>query len=320
VLIAQLATSGGVRAPIAHIANEVFVQLANELDAQGVSRKVSADMFGMALRAYIRKVRQLNESSNKRCRSLWKAVLDLLDQGEVMRRDDVLRRFPNEELLVRGILHDLTESGLVFCTGSGKLATYRAATEQELGRMRQFDSEEGTDELVWVLIYREGPLRFDELQKRCSRETQHLEQIVNRLVDSGRVQKQSQENGEYFSARDFRIPLNSPLGWEAAVFDHVQACVQTICSRLPDNRRSSDSRDNVGGSTYTYDIWPGHPMEFEVLNSLRNFRQSQSAIQLRVEAHNNEHGIPDDYNQVVVYGGQCILPRTARFDKEEANE
>jgi hypothetical protein len=34
-----------VRAPLAHVANQVFLDLANELEAQGVSRKVSADMF-----------------------------------------------------------------------------------------------------------------------------------------------------------------------------------------------------------------------------------------------------------------------------------
>ena len=56
VLIAQLATSGGIRAPLSHVANQVFVDLARELEEQGVSRKVSADMFGMALRAYIRDV------------------------------------------------------------------------------------------------------------------------------------------------------------------------------------------------------------------------------------------------------------------------
>jgi hypothetical protein len=48
VLIAQLATSGGARAPVAHIASQVFIDLAHELEAQGLSRKVSADMFGMA--------------------------------------------------------------------------------------------------------------------------------------------------------------------------------------------------------------------------------------------------------------------------------
>jgi hypothetical protein len=52
VLIAQLATSGGVRAPLAQLADRVFLDLARELDQQGISRKVSADMFGMALRSY----------------------------------------------------------------------------------------------------------------------------------------------------------------------------------------------------------------------------------------------------------------------------
>lgn len=58
VLIAKLAASS-VRAPLAHIANQVFLELANELSAQGISRKVSADMFGMALRSYRRRVQRI---------------------------------------------------------------------------------------------------------------------------------------------------------------------------------------------------------------------------------------------------------------------
>ena len=77
VLIAQLATSGGVRAPLAHVAGQVFVELARELEAQGVSRKVSADMFGMALRAYVRKVQRLSESTTFRGRSLWESTTSM---------------------------------------------------------------------------------------------------------------------------------------------------------------------------------------------------------------------------------------------------
>jgi hypothetical protein len=58
VLIAQLATAGGARAPLASVANQVFLDLARELDAQGVSRKVGADMFGLALRTYQRKLQR----------------------------------------------------------------------------------------------------------------------------------------------------------------------------------------------------------------------------------------------------------------------
>ena len=73
-LIAQLATAGGARTPLARIANQVFVELAEELEGQGLSRKVTADMFGISLRSYQRKVQRLRESrteqghrSGRRC-------------------------------------------------------------------------------------------------------------------------------------------------------------------------------------------------------------------------------------------------------------
>ena len=78
VLIAQLATSGGARAPLAHVANQVFLDLATELEAHGIGRKVGADMFGLALRSYQRKIQRLSESATQRGRSLWEAVFDFL--------------------------------------------------------------------------------------------------------------------------------------------------------------------------------------------------------------------------------------------------
>ena len=62
VLIAQVCTAAGVRAPLAHIADQVFLGLSREIEAQGVGRKIVADMFGMALRSYQKKVQRLAES------------------------------------------------------------------------------------------------------------------------------------------------------------------------------------------------------------------------------------------------------------------
>jgi len=110
VLIAQLATAQGVRAPLANVANQVFLDLANELNEQGVSRKVCADMFGMALRTYQRKIQRLSESSTEQGRSLWEAVLSYVDEAGIATRADVLRRFHRDDAeLVRGVLHDLCE-------------------------------------------------------------------------------------------------------------------------------------------------------------------------------------------------------------------
>src|SRR5215510_3161330 len=93
VLIAQLATSGGVRAPVAHIANQVFVQLARELESQGVSRKVSADMFGMALRAYQRKLRRLTEATTDPGSTLWRAALEHIRSAPLVTREQLVGRF-----------------------------------------------------------------------------------------------------------------------------------------------------------------------------------------------------------------------------------
>lgn len=74
ILIAELATAAGVRAPLSHVANQVFLELARAIEAQGVPRKVAADMFGLALRSYQLKVQRLEESATDRDRSLWEAV------------------------------------------------------------------------------------------------------------------------------------------------------------------------------------------------------------------------------------------------------
>ena len=74
VLIASLATAAGSRHSLAHVANQVLANLVAELKAQGVGNKVIADMFGMALRTYHRRVRAVGESQTEHGRSIWEAV------------------------------------------------------------------------------------------------------------------------------------------------------------------------------------------------------------------------------------------------------
>lgn len=321
VLIAQLATTGGARAPLAQVADRVFMDLVRELTRQGVSRKVSADMFGMGLRSYLRRVQRLGESSTERGRSLWEAMLDYLQQESVVTRAAAFARFHrDDEVLVRGVLHDLCESGLVFVSGSGPDSVYRAATAEELGALRLLKRGEGLDELVWAIVYREGPLSRDGLAELTGMTEEELGVVLSRLVSTGRVA----ENGSSFQARSFVVPLGAEVGFEAAVFDHFQALVKTICRRLqgeplpialPD---SMSERDVLGGSTYTFDIWGGHPLAAEVLASLREMRDRLGGLRQRVETFNAEHGVPPSFVQVVAYAGQCVLAQDAEDGKEES--
>jgi hypothetical protein len=312
VLIAQLATTGGVRAPVAHLANQVFLDLAREFESQGVSRKVSADMFGMALRAYLRKIQRLTESSTEQGRSLWEAVYDFLRSHDVVTRREIIERFRrDDESQVRSVLHDLAESGFVFQTGTQQDAVFRAATDQELGRMRQL-KDGRIDELVWAIVYRDGPITREALGRIEGFRGADLDAALERLVEAGRVACDEHLEGKRYRAHRLVVPIGSEIGWEAAVFDHFHAMVTTIGRKLTRSRKSS-ADDDIGGSTYTFEVWPGHPMEGEVRGSLARFRKEHSEIRTRLRAFNDEREAPGSAYQVVVYGGQYVVE-----DEEDA--
>jgi hypothetical protein len=317
VLIAQLATSGGVRAPLAHVANQVFLELTRELESQGVSRKVSADMFGMALRSYLRRIHGLSESCTVRGQTLWEAVLGYLSQGDVRSRAQVLSRFCHDDQeLVRGVLHDLTESGLVFASGNGQDQVYRATTKAEQLQMGKLAESAGYDELLWAFIYREGPATRAELEAFATSDKQRLDHALARLVSLGKIELSGEGAAACYRAQRLEVLLEAEVGWEAAVFDHYGALVRTICQRLAENMGGAKSDGHVGGSTFTLDVWPGHPFAEEAYATLARFRAAHGDLYQRIERYNARHGRPAEYDQVVIYAGQHVLSMHAT----EANE
>ena len=154
ILIAQLSTSAGLRAPLAHIADQVFLELSREIEAQGVSRAVAADMFGMALRGYQRKVQRLRESLTVQGFTLWEAVLEHVRRHEGSTLGELLARFePDGEEHLRSVLRDLQRSGLLYATGRGMSTVYGLSSTQDRQRMRGNDDEEALRPSVWAAIY-----------------------------------------------------------------------------------------------------------------------------------------------------------------------
>lgn len=306
VLIAQVATSGGARTPLSHVAHRVFLDLASELEAQGLSRKVTADMFGISLRSYQRKLNRLHESQSEKGKTLWEALFDYVGGAPVRRRSDVLKRFArDDEASVRGILVDLVDSGLVFTTGSGDDAVYRVVQAQEL----RAEDEAADDALVWVLIYREGPLRFDELMEKTRTDQSALTPIVERLLAAGHVQRTNDEDSEVLSAKRFELQRDVSLGWEAALYDHYHALVRTLCARLDPDTARDPQREHIGGSTYSLDVDRNHPLRDEVLGTLSRHRRELSDLRRRVNEHNDQRRPTDAPERVVVYTGQCVFPQ-----------
>jgi hypothetical protein len=315
ILIAQLATSGGSRAPLAQVADQVFLDLVHELERQGVSRKVSADMFGLGLRTYQRKIQRFLESSTDRGRSLWVAVLEYVERAANVTRAEVLVQFASDdESQVRSVLRDLCESGLIAATGNGSRLRYRLRSEDELMHLRHAQSNDGLDELLWALIYREGPLTLAELRKTHV-DVAELEPAILRLLAAGRVEQASPDGP--LRARSLVLPLGSVVGWEAAVFDHFKTVVNTIMGRLAMNRPGAALADRVGGSTYTIDVWPGHPYAERAYETLKNMRSQLGHLRDEVERYNAEHTVPERYTQVLMYAGQCLIEQ-GEHDADEA--
>jgi len=268
-----------------------------------VSRKVSADMFGLALRSYQRKVQRVAESGSDQGRTLWEAVYDFVRSQEMTSRKEVLARFKrDDEEVVRGVLADLVESGLVFSTGPSQHTSFRAASDVELGALARTLAR--SDEMVWALVFRTGPTTAPELARLGGLGEAEARAALDRLVEAGRV---SRRDGNVYSTMNFDVGIGAPAGWEAAIFDHYHAVVRTITTKLRAATGKSALDDSIGGSTYGFEVWPGHPLAPEVLGALRAFREQYSALRERVRAHNQaERHRPVVRQAVVVYGGQCV--------------
>jgi hypothetical protein len=304
VLIAALATSAGQRAQLAHIANLVFADLVRELRDQGVGNKVIADMFGMALRTYRRKVARMSESRTERGRSLWEAVLRHVQQGPVSRSDVLLRFAREDDEVLRSVLVDLVESGLLLRTGTEDAPMLEATRPEDA-----VNDAGALESLVLVALHRSGPLGVAEIAQIVPAGAPELEAALARLVESSAVILEQRGKERRYRCEGFAIDFGDALGWEAAVFDHYQAMVVALVAKLRGGERRADIADAIGGSTFAFDLWEGHPMQTRVLSFLRTTREHGIALRRELEEMNAASPMPADGTplRVVSYVGQSVV-------------
>jgi hypothetical protein len=305
VLIAQLCTAAGVRAPLAQIADQVFLGLSRELEAQGVGRKVAADMFGLALRSYQKKVQRLTESETQRDKTLWEAVMDYIrEQGSVPRRRIFERFARDDDDAVAAILNDLVSSGLAYSTGRGERALFGLTSQVDQQRMEDEDVGATLPAMVWLIVYREGPIDAAGIAARLGPDAKQLDATLDELTREGRVQLDA-STGLYRSGT-MTIAVGDRAGWEAAVLDHFQGVAKAIAAKVRLGP-GSELRELIGGATLSFDVHPGHPLEQEVYALLRETRARVNELWARLTAHNREHPIADpDKIKVTFYLGQNI--------------
>ena len=310
VLVAQLSTAAGLRSPLAHVVDEVFLSLAQEIERQGVSRKVVADMFGLALRSYQRKVQRLEESGSVRGQTLWEAVLDHVSEHAPLQRRLVFERFrSDDEAAITAVLTDLVASGFLYSSGRGDFTVYGATSEADRKVLSIDEAGEGLAILVWGTVFRSPGLTTAELLRSTRASEGELRAALARLLADGRVTRTGESDDDSLPAAPFVIEVGDPQGWEAAVFDHYQALANAVTAKLRQRAAGNPEHARVGGTTLHFGIHAGHPCEERVLGLLQRTRDELELLWDEVVAFNRAHPIPDEAaTRVTFYFGQSITP------------
>lgn len=313
VLIAQLATSAGIRAPLAHLADQVFLELAQEIEQQGVSRKVAADMFGLALRTYQRKVGRLGASASVGEKTLWQAVLEFVSKEGSVTRSQVLAAFerdvPEDVIAVLG---DLVASGLLYATGRGRQAAYGATSRSDQEALMREQKSETLLHVVWLELAAPQGMTRRELAQRFPEHDALLDRTLLSLLADGRARVEVVDGVERYRSANVLIPVGSEAGFATAVLDHFRAVCTALSNKLARGGATGSDDALIGGTTLSFDLYAGHPFEHDVKGLLAHVRSDIFALWQQVSAHNQAKPPDEDALQrIVFYVGQNIIPNPA---------
>jgi len=305
VLLGQLSVSAGVRAPLSHLADEVFLSLSQELESQGLSRKVVADMFGLALRGYQRRVHRLRESATDQGQTLWRSVLDELQREGHMTRRELLERFDEDDPNAIGaVLNDLLSSGLAYKSGAGTAVLYGVTPDEERRALAREGQLETASTLLWLELCRAPGQKAEEARDLLVFDAAAFDAALQQLLLEGHVRR-SEDGG--LEAEAMVIPVGTEAAWAAALFDHFRAVCTAMTAKLRQGSTRSDQADKTGGATWSFEVSADHPLLEKTEALLRQTRDEVQKLWLEVEAENQRKPQAEqDVRRVTFYCGQYV--------------
>jgi hypothetical protein len=310
VLIAQLSTAAGVRAPLAHVADQVFLDLSTAIEAQGKSKKVVADMFGLALRGYQKKVARLAGETGRLQKTLSEALIEFVDEQGSVGKSRIKARFAADgEREVLGVLRDLVDNGTLYSTGRGDDTVYGLTSATDLKALSAESAAKALENLVWLRLSRGGAMGIPELCDELRSTPEAVSEAVHALVDHARIHAREGEGALAYEAGPVHIPVGSSAGWEAALFDHFYAVTRALAAKVSRGFTRSSVHDLIGGSTLIFEVHPSHPHYAEVTGLLARVREEVNLVWQRVRAHNEAFPVEErNKTRVTFYFGQNVEP------------
>lgn len=258
-LVARAATVGGHRAPLASVLDQFFVDLVDALARQGLRQKVIADMFGVTTRTYYARLKKLEETGLEPGRTLWQDVLRFVQAKRRVARPDVMDRFrTHDEAVIRSILKDLVESGLVYQAGSGARTRYIPADTGTAAA----DTMDVLTSLVHACVETRGPVGREAVATELGFPQDMIDETLEMLEEVGAVRRADDSPLAPFIARR-DVEVDDRI--EAAVFAFFQGLQRAVDA-------AADDQD-AAILAATVEVWNGHPDADEVRELVRRLAE-----------------------------------------------
>jgi len=162
--------------------------------------------------------------------------------------------------------------------------------------------------LVWLSIYRLGPLSFDALlAHHRGLDEARLEALLERLLTDGRVTATPGER--VYTCRELVLPADSSSPAAAAIVDHVHAVFTTLSTALT-LPPGDPLKAWTGGSTYTFELDLDTSLGEQAKALLPRLRAELTTLRRAAEDLVPVHAshVRDTTRRVLVYCGVTALP------------
>ena len=297
-LVVQLAVEE--RSSLSHVTDVFQLHLVHELRSQGLAHKVIADMFGLPLRTYHERIKRLDEHKTSRSKTIRDAIVGFVHGESGVTRESLDLRFRLEdERVVRSVIRDLVATGVLERRAGGQGAVYVvAAPDASESKAEQIDA------LALIALQGFETATIDELAEVLGARSEQISPRLTALAADGRISQVGQGSEARFASLETEIGYGQPSGRDAAIFDHVRAVVSALTAKIG-GKSAAQREDEVGGSTYVFDLSETHPLAEETTSLLKQIRARSSDLRKRVLAATKPQG-DTHHMRVTLYVGQWV--------------
>ncbi len=322
-LFATLKVNDPLRMDFADIAHKTLYDIVDVLRSEGMTTEVIAESLGMTISGFYKKVKELRDlydrppdatTGRRGTQSLMEKVYAFVDQNSTPVRavtyhrvSENFRRVPPERL--NAVLRVLVQFNLLSVSGHGDRREFRTVPRD--------DSAGATYHDLVVTLYREGPLTLEELSRKLLMDEAQCKALLAELdANEGLETRVASDGKTRYKAVAYHIPVDTPEGFEAALWDHFSAMCRAMSKKVRQARYQAVSDETLGGTTYSFDVPVDSPEFAEIAGFLRDTRTQLERWLAAVQPYLHDREVARPVARITIYAGQMVEGPTKDEDAD----